>query len=187
MWGYVAELPLLSTSSLKEVAANDVALAARRAADAADARAPPPPPPPPVPPSRPAGRKGSTSRGTMPSGSWLPPPPVARSSMLENGVRENARAVAGPAVAGAAVAGAAQPDTMAAGLAAATAAATAAAATTTATTGNAASLNLGDGLVVGGYGCFLINHLHRGLDVRLGTSNPDPYNQPWPTPTSPAH
>ena len=181
MWGYVAELPQLSTTSLKEVAANDAALAARRAADAADAGAPPPTPPPPVPPSRPAGRKGSTSRGTMPSRSWLPPP---HSSILENGMRENARAVSGPAVAGAA-----QPDEMAAGLAAAaaaTTAATAAAATATATTGNAASLNLGDGLVVGGYGCFLIDHLHRGIDVRLGTSTPDPYHpgpHPVPLPT----
>ena len=42
----------------------------------------------------------------------------------------------------------------------------------TAASAKSASLNLGDGLVVGGYGPFLIDHLRRGLDVRLP---PNPY------------
>jgi hypothetical protein len=133
MWGYVAELPHLSTASLKEVAAVDAAMAARRAAAAA-----------------------------------APAPAAAATA---------AAPAAAPAATAAAYNGTGGGSGLTAGGGGWYNGATVAA--ITAEDNASASLNLGDGLVVDGYGRFLIDHLHRGLtlkgvDVRLGTPNPNP-------------
>jgi len=135
MWGYVAELPHLSTASLKEVAAVDAAMAARRAAAAA---APAP---------------AAAAAAAAPAAAA----PAAAAAAAYNGTGGGSGLTAsgGGWYNGATVAAITPEDNA------------------------SASLNLGDGLVVDGYGRFLIDHLHRGLtlkgvDVRLGTPNPNP-------------
>jgi len=136
MWGYVAELPHLSTASLKEVAAVDAAMAARRAAAAAA----------PAPAAAAAAAAAATAAA-----------PAAAAAAAYNGTGGGSGLTAGGGgwYNGATVAAITPEDNA------------------------SASLNLGDGLVVDGYGRFLIDHLHRGLtlkgvDVRLGTPNPNP-------------
>ena len=135
MWGYVAELPHLSTASLKEVAAVDAAMAARRAAAAAAPA-----------PAAAAAAAAATAAA-----------PAAAAAAAYNGTGGGSGLTAGGGgwYNGATVAAITAEDNA------------------------SASLNLGDGLVVDGYGRFLIDHLHRGLtlkgvDVRLGTPNPNP-------------
>jgi membrane protein involved in colicin uptake len=136
MWGYVAELPHLSTASLKEVAAVDAAMAARRAAAA----------------PAPALAAAATAAATAAAAA-----PAAAAAAAYNGTGGGSGLTAGGGgwYNGATVAAITAEDNA------------------------SASLNLGDGLVVDGYGRFLIDHLHRGLtlkgvDVRLGTPNPNP-------------